>query len=60
MYRQPAGEKNVISYIQYPIRVYYAGRLDKDSEGLLLLTNQGDLVNEIMKAGNFHEKMNIW
>ena len=49
-------KKNVISYIQYPIRVYYAGRLDKDSEGLLLLTNQGDLVNEIMKAGNFHEK----
>ena len=32
------------------------GRLDKDSEGLLLMTNQGDLVNKIMRAGNYHEK----
>lgn len=46
----------MISYINYPLRVYYVGRLDKDSEGLLLLTNQGELVNKIMKAGNYHEK----
>lgn len=52
----PKVKKNVISYIHYPIRVYYVGRLDKDSEGLLLLTNQGDLVNKIMKAGSYHEK----
>lgn len=49
-------KKNVISYINYPQRVYYIGRLDKESEGLLLLTNQGELVNQIMKAGNYHEK----
>lgn len=49
-------KKNVISYIDYPIRIYYIGRLDKDSEGLLLLTNQGELVNKIMRAGNCHEK----
>lgn len=49
-------KKNVISYIDYPIRIYYIGRLDKDSEGLLLLTNQGELVNKMMRAGNYHEK----
>ena len=42
--------------LQYPTRVFSVGRLDKDSEGLLLLTNQGDLVNRIMRAGNYHEK----
>ena len=52
----PKVKNNVISYIGYPIRVYYVGRLDKDSDGLLLLTNEGELVNKIMRAGNCHEK----
>lgn len=49
-------KNNVIDFIHYPMRVYPVGRLDKDSEGLLLLTNQGDLVNKIMRSGNRHEK----
>ena len=49
-------ETTVIEYLDYPIRIYPIGRLDKESEGLLLLTNQGDLVNRIMRAGNYHEK----
>lgn len=47
---------NVIDFLQYPERIYPIGRLDKDSEGLLLLTNDGDIVNKILRAGNHHEK----
>ncbi len=47
---------NLIDYIQYPERIFHIGRLDKDSEGLILLTNDGDIVNEILRAENAHEK----
>lgn len=49
-------KNNVIDYIGYPKRIYPVGRLDKDSTGLLLMTNDGELVNKIMRAGNYHEK----
>lgn len=49
-------KNNVIDFLKYPKRIYPIGRLDKDSEGLLLLTNNGDIVNKIMRAGNMHEK----
>jgi 23S rRNA pseudouridine2604 synthase len=49
-------EDSVISYINYPKRIFTVGRLDKDSEGLLLLTNDGDLANKIMRSRYGHEK----
>lgn len=47
---------NVIDFIGYPERIFPIGRLDKDSEGLLFLTSDGDIVNKILRAGNQHEK----
>lgn len=47
---------NVIDYVNYPSRIFHIGRLDKDSEGLLLLTNDGDIVNKILRSKNKHEK----
>lgn len=47
---------NIIEFLNYPRRITYAGRLDKDSEGLLLMTNRGDLINQMMRGANCHEK----
>lgn len=47
---------NIVDMVKYPERIYPVGRLDKDSEGLIFLTNQGDLVNRIMRSANNHEK----
>ncbi len=47
---------NIVDMVDYPVRIYPIGRLDKDSEGLILMTNQGDLVNKMMRSGNAHEK----
>ena len=49
-------KNNLVDFIHYPKRIYPVGRLDKDSTGLILMTNQGELVNKIMRAGNMHEK----
>lgn len=65
VFHKPAGivctaekreKNNVIDYLKYPKRIFPVGRLDKDSTGLLLMTNDGELVNKIMRAGNYHEK----
>jgi 23S rRNA pseudouridine2604 synthase len=47
---------NVVDFVNHPLRVFHIGRLDKDSDGLLLLTNDGDIVNEILREENGHEK----
>lgn len=47
---------NIVNYINHPQRIFHIGRLDKDSQGLILLTNDGDIVNKILRAGNNHEK----
>lgn len=66
LYHKPSGvtctekdshaEKTIATEVDYPIRVTYAGRLDKESKGLLLLTNDGDLIDEMMRGRNGHEK----
>ena len=49
-------EGNIIDFVDHPERVFPIGRLDKDSEGLILLTNDGDIVNEVLRAEHHHEK----
>ncbi|WP_192036191.1 23S rRNA pseudouridine(2604) synthase RluF [Halomonas sp. YLGW01] len=52
----PADPTNIVEAVNYPERIFPIGRLDKPSQGLILLTNDGDIVNKILRAGNAHEK----
>ncbi len=47
---------NIVDFVNFPQRIFPIGRLDKDSQGLIFLTNNGDIVNKILRAGNNHEK----
>ena len=52
----PAERRNIVNHVGHPERIFPIGRLDKDSQGLIFLTSNGDLVNKILRAGNNHEK----
>ena len=52
----PREPMNVVDYLNYPIRIFPVGRLDKDSEGLLLMTSDGEIINRILRAAGGHEK----
>lgn len=54
--KDPHAKRKISDVFRYPVRVTYAGRLDKDSEGLLIMTNDGDLINRMMRGANGHEK----
>lgn len=54
--RDKFADKKITDVIKYPVRLTYAGRLDKESEGLILLTNDGDLIDALMRGSNNHEK----
>ena len=50
------GEKNIVNLVHYPERIYPVGRLDKASEGLILMTNIGEITDQILRGSNYHEK----
>jgi 23S rRNA pseudouridine2604 synthase len=52
----PKEQDNIVRFMNHPKRIFPIGRLDKDSEGLILLTSDGDIVNKILRAGNNHDK----
>lgn len=52
----PTDQDNIVDFIRHEQRIFPIGRLDKDSQGLILLTNDGDIVNKILRAGNNHKK----
>ncbi|WP_348654730.1 23S rRNA pseudouridine(2604) synthase RluF, partial [uncultured Psychrobacter sp.] len=53
---EKAEKNNIVDFVRHGIRIFPIGRLDKDSQGLIFLTSNGDLVNKVLRAGNNHEK----